>query len=344
MLTFNSYHALALRSLSSMLTKNITAIYRKAYHQNKRSDLSDFKNSYKNNVKQNIYKGSSMQRKDDFDYLYGLSVVLPALEQKRRKFYRLFVQEGILFRRKESRIIPEKILSLADETNIPIVKTTKDELNKLLKDDRPHQARLNPFLLTSKIEPIKIKHLGKHYNKTYQVIKPFNSLMTLNIPQNGIRPFWLALDQVVDPQVGPLQLFNLIQKVKNSMSFIHFYSAPLSAVTTKASSGALEIMDVYNVDNLTNFLNESSHNGWIIYGAVSNVKNNNNSIKSSISIGELKNPSSQNPIILVIGSEDSCHYHLYIPSPHVNKLEYIDSLNVNAATAVLLQRFLGDKG
>ncbi|CAI2189378.1 10128_t:CDS:2 [Funneliformis geosporum] len=330
MLTFNSYHALALRSLSSMLTKNITAIYRKAYHQNKRSDLSDFKNSYKNNVKQNIYKGSSMQRKDDFDYLYGLSVVLPALEQKRRKFYRLFVQEGILFRRKESRIIPEKILSLADETNIPIVKTTKDELNKLLKDDRPHQARLNPFLL---------------------IIKPFNSLMTLNIPQNGIRPFWLALDQVVDPQVGPLQLFNLIQKVKNSMSFIHFYSAPLSAVTTKASSGALEIMDVYNVDNLTNFLNESSHNGWIIYGAVSNVKNNNNSIKSSISIGELKNPSSQNPIILVIGSEglrpnilDSCHYHLYIPSPHVNKLEYIDSLNVNAATAVLLQRFLGDKG
>jgi hypothetical protein len=41
------------------------------------------------------------QRKEDFDYLYGLSVVLPALEQKRRKFHRLFVQEGILFRKKE---------------------------------------------------------------------------------------------------------------------------------------------------------------------------------------------------------------------------------------------------
>jgi len=41
-----------------------------------------------------------------------------------------------------SRIIPEKIRSLADEMNIPVVRTTKDELNRLLKDDRPHQVRL----------------------------------------------------------------------------------------------------------------------------------------------------------------------------------------------------------
>ncbi|CAG8743756.1 14669_t:CDS:2, partial [Funneliformis caledonium] len=169
----------------------------------------------------------------------------------------------------------------------------------------------------------------------YQVIKPFNSLMTLNFSPNGNRPFWLALDQVVDPQ--------------NLGAII---SAPLSAVTTKASSGALEIMDVYNVDDLSNFLNESSQNGWMIYGAVSNVESNNISIKSAISIDELKNPLSHNPIILAIGSEgmglrpnilNACHYHLYIPSSHPNKLEYIDSLNVNAATAVLLQRFLGNK-
>jgi hypothetical protein len=36
----------------------------------------------------------------------------------------------------------------------------------------------------------------------YQVIKPFNSPMTLNISSNGAQPFWLALDQVVDPQVS----------------------------------------------------------------------------------------------------------------------------------------------
>jgi len=67
-------------------------------------------------------------------------------------------------------------------------------------------------------------------------------------------------------------------------------------------------MDVYDVDNLTNFLNESSQNGWAIYGAVSNVESNNNYIKSFISINELKNPLSKNPVILVIGSEGKGYY------------------------------------
>lgn len=81
-----------------------------------------------------------------------------------------------------------------------------------------------------------------------------------------------------------------------------YYSAPLSAFTSKASSGALELMDVYDVDNLANFLNCSSQNNWIIYGAVSNF-NSNNSNKNSISINELNNPLSKHPVILVIGSE-----------------------------------------
>jgi len=94
-------------------------------------------------------------------------------------------------------------------------------------------------------------------------------------------------------------------------------SAPLSAVASKASSGALEIMDVYDVDNLTNFLNCSSQNNWIIYGAISNYDSRNNSSKSSISINELNDPLSKNPVVLVIGSEgtglrpnilNACHH------------------------------------
>lgn len=85
--------------------------------------------------------------------------------------------------------------------------------------------------------------------------------------------------------------------------FTFIYSAPLSAVTAKASSGALETMDVYDVDNLTSFLNCSLQNDWIIYGAVSNSESRNNSNKSSVSINELNDPLSKNPVILVIGSE-----------------------------------------
>ncbi|CAG8456787.1 15645_t:CDS:2 [Acaulospora colombiana] len=127
-------------------------------------------------------------------------------------------------------------------------------------------------------------------------------------------------------------------------------SAPLSAVTAKASSGALEIMDVYDVDDLAKFLNNSSKNGWVTYGTVAVNNCNNENSSNLISVNDLSQPLTQHPAILVIGSEGAglrsnvasiCSHMLYIPSYNKAKSRYIDSLNVNAATAVLLQAFLG---
>ncbi|EXX61300.1 uncharacterized protein OCT59_006588 [Rhizophagus irregularis] len=342
----NYYSALVLRS-SHLPAKNSLIAYHKAYHRNNKADLTEnTKNYYRND----LYKRSSPKlQKEDFDYLYGHSVVLPALEQKRRKFHRLFVQESFIFRKKESRIIPEKILSLANEANIPIVKAAKDELNKLLKDDRPHQGII---LKASKLKPIKIACLGRQSDKMYQVIKPYESPLNISyISSNGTLPFWLALDQVVDPQNLGAIIRSAYFFGVNGLVLCSKNSAPLSAFTSKASSGALELMDVYDVDNLANFLNCSSQNNWIIYGAVSNF-NSNNSNKNSISINELNNPLSKHPVILVIGSEgtglrsnilNTCHYLLHILSPNTKKSKYIDSLNVNAATAILLHGFFSSK-
>ncbi|GBC07440.1 hypothetical protein RclHR1_07470005 [Rhizophagus clarus] len=337
------FSALVLRS-SRLLTKNSIIIYHKVYHWNKRAYSTE---NTTNGRRNNLYRRSSPKLQKDFDYLYGLTVVLLALEQKRRKFHRLFVQEKFLFHKKESRIIPEKILSLANEANIPIVKTTKDELSKLLKDNRPHQGII---LKASKLEPIKIAYLGKQSDKMYQVVKPSTS--PLNVSLNGTQPFWLALDQVVDPQNLGAIIRSAYFFGVNGLVLCSKNSAPLSAVTSKASSGALEIMEVYDVDNLTNFLNCSSQNNWIIYGAVSNYESRNNSNKSSISINKLNNSLLKHPAILVIGSEgtglrpnilNTCHHLLHILSPNINKSKYIDSLNVNAATAVLLQGFYNNK-
>ncbi|CAG8693560.1 20388_t:CDS:2 [Rhizophagus irregularis] len=326
----NYYSALVLRS-SHLPAKNSLIAYHKAYHRNNKADLTEnTKNYYRND----LYKRSSPKlQKEDFDYLYGHSVVLPALEQKRRKFHRLFVQESFIF---------------PNEANIPIVKAAKDELNKLLKDDRPHQGII---LKASKLKPIKIACLGRQSDKMYQVIKPYESPLNISyISSNGTLPFWLALDQVVDPQVRLFQLSAYFFGV-NGLVLCSKNSAPLSAFTSKASSGALELMDVYDVDNLANFLNCSSQNNWIIYGAVSNF-NSNNSNKNSISINELNNPLSKHPVILVIGSEgtglrsnilNTCHYLLHILSPNTKKSKYIDSLNVNAATAILLHGFFSSK-
>lgn len=40
---------------------------------------------------------------------------------------------------------------------------------------------------------------------------------------------------------------------------------------------------------------------------------------------------------------NTCHYLLHILSPNTKKSKYIDSLNVNAATAILLHGFFSSK-
>ncbi len=39
-------------------------------------------------------------------------------------------------------------------------------------------------------------------------------------------------------------------------------SAPLSPTVSKASSGALEVMDIYSTGNMMKFLDKSVENGW----------------------------------------------------------------------------------
>lgn len=80
----------------------------------------------------------------------------------------------------------------------------------------------------------------------------------------------LALDEVVDPQnVGALirsSHFLGCDKVvicsKNS--------APLSPTVCKASSGALEFVDISETKNMMRFLDKSKENGWQVFHSIFN--------------------------------------------------------------------------
>ncbi|CAJ0751756.1 1984_t:CDS:2, partial [Entrophospora sp. SA101] len=93
---------------------------------------------------------------EKLDFLYGYSVVLPALEQKRRNLVRLFYQETT-FSKKQDR----QIVNLSKESSIPVVKADKQELNRLV-DNRPHQGVV---LKASRINPTPIKFLGGYFNE-----------------------------------------------------------------------------------------------------------------------------------------------------------------------------------
>ena len=80
-------------------------------------------------------------------------------------------------------------------------------------------------------------------------------------------PVWLALDEIVDPQkLGAvlrsahfLGVAGVVVCAKNS--------APLSPVVSKASSGALERMDVRSVGVMPRFLRRCAEEGWDVFGA-----------------------------------------------------------------------------
>nr|CAG8490384.1 424_t:CDS:10 [Entrophospora candida] len=238
-------------------------------------------------------KSLDSKNNEKLDFLYGYSVVLPALEQKRRNLVRLFYQETT-FSKKQDR----QIVNLSKESSIPVVKADKQELNRLV-DNRPHQGVV---LKASRINPTPIKFLGGYFNESYEIIESNTNSTTIcqKSLKNPLLPFWLALDQIVDPQCEGFSIL-LIFFNKHGVGIEFRSHFKLSSVPriAKASSGALEIMDLFEVGSLTKFLENSSKNGWIIYGAdaLEGPKRHNDNF---ISVNELLLTQSitQNPIIL----------------------------------------------
>lgn len=175
------------------------------------------------------------------DHLYGISPVRVALLSKRRKFKELLTQSGMDIDNKKDGKAAAEILRLATSMNLEVKEFSKHDLN-MLSDNRPHQG----FILRA--EPLKFKRIGG-----------------LEAPVgNGCV---LALDEVWDPQnFGALlrtSYFLGVEKVvvcaKNS--------APLSPAVSKASAGAVEVMEnIYTTDNLMKFLDKSREAGWQVVG------------------------------------------------------------------------------
>lgn len=153
-------------------------------------------------------------------------------------------------------------------------------------------------------------------------------------------PLLLALDQVEDPR-------NLGAVARSAAAFgaaglvlPRDHSAPLSAVASSASAGALERLPVYLVPNLARFLEQAKAHGFWSAGAATEG-------------GEpVSGYRHDRPLVLVLGNEGrglrplvarSCDLLLTIPLPGAGAgpEASLDSLNVSAAAAVLLYCLLG---
>lgn len=251
----------------------------------------------------------------DGDHIYGISPIRLAIASGRRNISELIIQEGMELSNKKDEKTAGEILKIAKEKGITIREFPKHDLN-MLTENRPHQG----FVLRA--APLQFQRID-------------------SLPASDHFACVLALDEVWDPQnFGALlrtSHFLGVDKVivcaKNS--------APLSPAVSKASSGALEVMQVGSTDNMMRFLDKSMENGWQVVGtALGETATNLDALPLTA------------PTILVLGNEGHgvrtnilrrCTHLVKIPGAESGNDFGVDSLNVSVTGGILLHHILQAK-
>lgn len=253
----------------------------------------------------------------DGDHLYGVSTIRAALMANKRNMTELLVQEGMDVANKKDEAGASEILARAAELKIPVKQFSKHDLN-MLSDNRPHQG----FILRA---------------APMQFIRKDSMESTA-----GAFKCVLALDEVWDPQNFGALLRTCHFLGVDKVVVCAKNSAPLSPTVSKASSGAMELMDVYSTDNLMKFLDKSCEAGWQVVGT-----------KLDPTALDLVNLPLLKPTILVLGNEGhGIRTNVIRRCTHLVKISssdsgsggdeggVVDSLNVSVTGGIMLHHIL----
>ncbi|KFQ57625.1 hypothetical protein N334_05371, partial [Pelecanus crispus] len=266
----------------------------------------------------------SIERTKGSEILFGIAPCSLALSQARRGLFRLFLKQSSGPRR----LVMSEFILQAMARGVPVHHVKRRELDALCRG-QVHQGvclEATPLRFKS-LEEAEEPDLGDEGTPNRQLI-------------------WLVLEQIQDPMnLGALlrsAYFLGVDRVVTS----HRNSCPLTPTVSKASSGAMEVFDVYSTDDLRSFLKAKTAEGWEVVGTASKPEDVEN--VPVISCLEFR---WNKPVIIVIGSEGDglsletqllCHRMLAIP-PGRALHPGIESLNVSVATGILLHSICSQK-
>ena len=257
------------------------------------------------------------------EVIFGQNPVKEAmLQNKRDEFYRLWIQEGD----GGSYSSDEKMIARAKELGCTISYATKHDLN-MLTESRPHQG------VALDCTPLEMDSIES-------LLEENGSGDDAETRRDHQHPLWLALDEIIDPQnfgailrtAHFLNIDGVVVCAKNS--------APLSPVVSKASSGAMEAIKVYQTNAMHKFLAKCVDDGFNVVGLANQSGAEN---VSDLSLNQ--------PTVLVVGNEGSglrtnvrraCSRIAKIEGGSdkngagANKTTSVESLNVSVATAIAL--------
>lgn len=273
-----------------------------------------------------------------YEYVYGTHSVLSALKAQKRYLYnRLF-----LYNPKEK---VDEINKYAKKYGIKVEqRTSKNDLN-ILTNNAVHNGVV---LETRKLQVPDLLSLGDvdEEDHTYEMIIMKDSKEIIDksiVRQSKGNPFALYLDEITDPQnIGAIIRSAFYLGVDFIITPDH-NTAKLGPAASKASAGALDLMDIYQVSSPLKFLrNVAEQTPWRI------VSTDLNPGTKNVDINSLSTLLQESPIILVLGSEgEGVRANIKNLSDFIVKINknrtddtIVDSMNVNAATSVLLSKFL----
>ncbi len=236
--------------------------------------------------------------------LFGITPVMQCLLHQKRKIFQLFVND------KSGSPRVKEIVAQAKKRKVRIERVDAHKLGKMV-NTKQHQ---NVVLTCGELQT---HDLGEFIDEIYsQDIK-----------------LLVALDQVEDPQnVGAIIRTAAFLGAQGLIT-LERNAAPLTATVSKSSAGAMEYFPVIQVKNLSESLQKLKKDGFIVAGASAD--------EDSTDYREL--PASH-ATVLVMGSEGQglrnltkkrCDHLIHIPGQ-----KETESLNVSAASAILIQHIL----
>lgn len=271
-----------------------------------------------------------------YEYIYGTHAVKAALKaNKRTLFHRLVVQ---------NKVTHSDIIMSTKKYDIKVEERSKNDLN-ILTNNGIH----NGVVLESRPLQLPTIHKLGDANQTYTIDiwnQFYTKLTAITKPivrPNAQFPFAIYLDEITDPQnIGAI----IRSAYFLGVDFVvtpSYNSAKLGPVAAKASAGALDTMDIYQVDSGLKFMRDVQATSWTI------IATDLNPGSKFLPLETISTLTTKSPVMLILGSEGAgvrtnlknlAHYMVKIDQNRINSDDLINSLNVNAATSILLSKFL----